>query len=193
MRKDWTLTQEAFDLLLEWLSSDREKAGALYEEIRSRLIKIFQIRGCANAEILSDETINRVTSKLPELIPIYEGDPVRYFYNVANKIHLESISSKRKKEEQLDPEVHARYFGIPQPPEDDAEVPVLYLQQCLNELPKQSRQLVLEYFAVESAKSENRRILAEKAGMNLNILRIKILRLKRKLRACILSKQTVAA
>jgi hypothetical protein len=79
MHKDWFLSQEAFDSLLEWLDSDREQAAMKYEDIRKRLIKIFTGRGCAEAEDLTDETINRVISKLGELGKGFEGDHVRYF------------------------------------------------------------------------------------------------------------------
>src|SRR5262245_44374262 len=39
--KDRSVSREAFDLMLAWLDSDRERAGQKYEEIRYRLIKIF--------------------------------------------------------------------------------------------------------------------------------------------------------
>ena len=67
MNKNWSLSQEAFDALLDWLDSDREQAGIKYEQIRSRLIKIFTGRGCVDPEDLADETINRVTRKLKEI------------------------------------------------------------------------------------------------------------------------------
>jgi hypothetical protein len=46
MNKDWELSQEAFDALLDWLDSDREQAALKYETIRRSLIKIFTGRGC---------------------------------------------------------------------------------------------------------------------------------------------------
>ena len=64
MNKNWLLTKEAFDALLGWLDPNREVAGQKYEVIRRRLITIFSCRGCAEAEDLADETINRVASKL---------------------------------------------------------------------------------------------------------------------------------
>ncbi len=64
MHKEWTLTQAALDSLLAWLDPDRDRAGAKYEAIRTRLIKVFVCRGCPEAEDLADETINRVASKL---------------------------------------------------------------------------------------------------------------------------------
>ena len=41
MKKNWELSQEAFDALLIWLDSDREQAALKYERIRGGLIKIF--------------------------------------------------------------------------------------------------------------------------------------------------------
>ena len=79
MNKNWSLSQEAFDALLDWLDSDREQAGIKYEQIRSRLIKIFTGRGCIGPEDLADETINRVTRKLKEIQNEFTGDRARYF------------------------------------------------------------------------------------------------------------------
>ena len=89
MKKEWVLTQDAFDTLLSWLDSDRDRAGTKYETIRLRLIKSFTCRGCWEAEELADETINRVVSRVPELAGEYRGDPALYFYGVSQRIQLE--------------------------------------------------------------------------------------------------------
>src|SRR5215212_10225203 len=94
MNKNWVLSQECFDALLGWLDSDREQAGIQYEAIRRRLIKIFTGRGCAEAEDLADETINRVASKLEEIKRDFRGERARYFYGVANKVQLEYMRRK---------------------------------------------------------------------------------------------------
>src|ERR1044071_2085308 len=94
MNKDWALSREAFNSLLDWLDPDREQAGIKYEDIRRRLIKIFTGRGCAEAEDLADETINRVTSKLNEIEKDFTGDRTRYFFGVANKVHMEYLRRK---------------------------------------------------------------------------------------------------
>lgn len=188
MKKNWTLTKDGLELLLEWLSVDREKAGIEYERIRKRLIKLYIIRGCVDPEALSDETINRVISKLPEIVPHYEGDPIRYFYGVANKVYQESLSSRRKKEDQLDPTEHRKYFGATGSQPDGESPLTSSLKDCLDALPRESRDIIVEYFAADTRKSEYRRALAEKVGVNLNTLRIKVLRLKKKLEECVSAK-----
>jgi hypothetical protein len=74
------LTKEAFDQLLRWLDSDRDKAASKYERIRLRLIRIFAARGCCDAEDLSDQTINVIVGKIDWLTENYEGEPALYFY-----------------------------------------------------------------------------------------------------------------
>ncbi len=89
MTKKQKLTQDEFDNLLSWLDADRECAGKKYESIRHSLIKIFSWRGCAEAEDLADETINRVGRKAKSLASTYTGDPALYFFGVAKKLLLE--------------------------------------------------------------------------------------------------------
>src|SRR5687767_12009071 len=97
MKKQLETTQEGFDTLLGWLDEDRDQAGMKYEVIRQRLIKIFTCRGCGEPEDLADETITRVTAKIPEVAPHYEGDPILYFFGVARKVHREYLRTQNKR------------------------------------------------------------------------------------------------
>lgn len=175
MKKEWVLTQEAFDALLDWLDPNRDIAAQKYETVRSRLIKIFACRGCLDAEDLADETINRVTSKLPEIQATYTGEPARYFYGVANKIHLEY--TRRKPVPRL-----------PEPKTDceQAELEYACLDRCVAKLPPENRELVLSYYQEEKhAKIEHRKHLAKKLGIAANALRIRAHRIRTALEECV--------
>src|SRR5215468_6789162 len=63
-RQKWSLTQDAFDRLLETLGSDRETAGSRYLEIRRNLVRLFEWRGCPTPDEYADETINRCARKM---------------------------------------------------------------------------------------------------------------------------------
>lgn len=181
MKKDWVLTQEAFDALLGWLDPNREAAALKYETVRLRLIKIFACRGCSEAEDLADETINRVTSKLPEIQPGFEGDPARYFYAVAKKILLEHSRPKATP-------------PLPQQSSDDEESELMYqrLELCLEKLTPGNRELVLGYYQEEKhAKIENRKALAAGLGIAVNALRIRAHRIRAWLQQCV--KQSLQA
>lgn len=175
MNKDWVLTQESFDALLTWLDPNREQAGRKYEDIRLRLIKIFTCRGCAEPEDLADETINRVTKRLKDIAAEFEGERAKYFYGVANKVHLEYLRRK----------------PIPSPPPpppdaDDAERMYSCLEKCLERLPSENRLIVVQYYQEEKkAKIDHRRHLAERLGIALNALRIRAFRIRTLLQGCV--------
>lgn len=175
MNKDWVLSQEAFDALLDWLDSDREQAGIKYEAIRGRLIMIFSGRGCVDAEDLADETINRVTQRLSTIREEFTGDPTRYFFGVANFVYMEYM---RRKPPQ----------PSPFPPSDSDQVELEYrcLEHCIESLSKENRYLLLKYYGPEGrSKIDQRQQLAEELGIALNALRIRAHRIRHGLQKCV--------
>jgi RNA polymerase sigma factor (sigma-70 family) len=177
VKNKWVLTQESFDKLLAWLDADREAAGKKYEEIRFKLIKIFVRRGCTTAEDLSDETINRVTRKILEIGDTYVGDPALYFYGVAHNVYLEHIKKR------------AAPLPLPRPDSPErVEQNYECLQQCINRLPPESRELIIEYYQEEKqAKIKHRKELALRMGVTLNTLRMRAHRIKVTLQDCVLT------
>lgn len=179
--KDWELTEESFDLLLNWLDPQhREAAGEKYETIRRRLITLFESRGCAAAEELADETINRVIRRLPAMRETYSGDPIPYFYTVARNLYLEYL---RK---QANP--------LPQPDEimltkteaDEDEKIFEYLEECLGQLLPQSRELILKYYSEnKQAKIDFRKRLADELKMTARALRLRVHRIRTTLEECL--------
>lgn len=174
-KREWVLTQEAFDHLLDWLNPDREEAGRRYEMLRRKLIKIFSCRGCSVPEDLADETINRVAKKVQEISSTYVGDPAFYFYGVAHNVFLESLRKKP--------------VALPPPATDtstDIEREYECLEQCMQHLSEQNRELVIQYYQEEkSAKIEHRRELAQRLGIALNALRIRAYRIRASLQDCV--------
>lgn len=185
MKKDWELTQEAFDTLLDWLDPDREQAGRKYEAIRLRLIKIFTCRACPEAEFLADETINRVSAKVEEISKTYVGDPALYFYAVAQKVHLEYIRKNRQTPAPVEvtPDVlNTRSVTLV----EDFEPVYRCLERCLEGLPTENRELVVRYYQQEKqAKIDHRKLLATELGIGVNALRIRAHRIRMTLRQCV--------
>lgn len=175
MKKNWVLSQESFDLLLEWLSPDREQAGQRYEEIRTRLIKIYATRGCWEADELADETINRVAKKLAEVKDSFVGDPALYFYSFVNNIYFEYL---RRKPAPVPP-------SMPQMSEED-EDRFNCLEECFEKLDRETRVLVMQYYRGEkSAKINHRKELADELGIAANALRLRAFRARATLLKCI--------
>jgi len=175
MKKKWELSQEAFDALLIWLDSDREQAALKYEKIRGGLIKIFTGRACVEPEDLADETINRVARRLKEIEKDFSGERARYFFGVANKVHLEHL---RRKLPQAMPPSHTDPKRI--------ELECDCLERCIERLTKENRDLLLRYHgAAGNAETELRRALAEELGIAPNALRIRVHRIRQTLKNCV--------
>jgi DNA-directed RNA polymerase specialized sigma24 family protein len=169
-------TNEAFDKLLRWLNADRDKAGEKYEQIRSRLVRIFASRGCFDAEDLADQTINVILVKIDWLNENYEGEPGLYFYGVAKKIFLEQL--KKKPPPPLPP-LNTDTPGI--------ELQSRCLQQCLQqELTPTEQDLVLKYHECDGhERIRLRKELAKQLGISMNALRIRQFNLVGRLRPCV--------
>ena len=165
-------------------SFDRLLTSPEYEKLRGRLIRIFARRGCQFPQDLADETVSRVAEKLHEIAPTYEGDPARYFYGVARNVYLEY--TRRPKTVHLE---ESRSWTH----DDDRdrfrkEEAHACLEHCLEELPRDERSLICEYYRYDkSAKIDHRKKLAEGLGLGLNALRIKAYRIRQRLQLCVMS------
>lgn len=166
-------------MLLEWLDPDRERAGYRYEEIRRKLMKIFTLRGCPNAEDLADVTIDRVIRKISEISHSYSGDPALFFYGVAQHVYSEHLKQK----------------SIPASPISDVaeasnriDVHFECLDRCLEHLSPASRDLITLYYQEEKGRNkvDARKRLAHELGISVNVLRIRIHRIRNALMECMM-------
>ncbi|MGB9181579.1 MAG: sigma-70 family RNA polymerase sigma factor [Pyrinomonadaceae bacterium] len=181
LKKDWTLTQQAFDTLLSRLDDDRTRAGEKYEVIRSKLEKFFEWRGCFSAGDLADETINRVARRLDE------GEDIQnlhsYFYGVARLLFMETLKEQEKARLAVDHLPTSEQVSI----EDEVkEVRIKCFERCLSEMPDETRRMIVEYYQDDrGAKIERRKEIAERMRIPLNALRIRAHRIRAKLEACV--------
>src|SRR5688572_4083361 len=114
-KRDWRLTQQAFDKLLARLDSGQEPAGERYLRARRTLVRYFESRRSRVAEEQADETINRVARRLDEGAEIQNVNA--YLYGVARLVLLEAVED-RERERQALKEVPLRLVR-PDPAERD--------------------------------------------------------------------------
>lgn len=172
------MTADELDALLRFLDPDRERAGDRYEAIRHRLIRLFEWRGCFSAEDLADETINRVARRVSQGLALDKPDPYAYFCGVAHLVHKEAIrreQKERKRDSELPP---------PNPPEDEPDPRLDHLRHCLQLLNAEQQRLVLRYHQ-EDQRIRARKELCQELGIEMNALRIRVHRLRRKIESCI--------
>jgi DNA-directed RNA polymerase specialized sigma24 family protein len=182
-RSGSALTRDAFERLLRWLDADRERAGEQYELIRRKLIKFFECRGSTSAEDDADDVITRVARRIEdgEVIDHRSG----YFYGVARMVLLES--SRRHRPDQLAPDSDpAAPAGADAEERVALDTRLTCLDACLASLASDNRQLVVTYYQGDHAvRIRQRRLLAERHGLPMNALRIRVHRLRTTLEACV--------
>jgi len=180
-RRKWALTQEAFDRLLTSFAEDRDTAAEKYLEVRRNLVRFFEWRGCPFPEDHADETINRVARRLAEGERI--GNPSGYCVGVARMLLLE-INKERAREQQALSEMASAPVAYSDASESEGHIECL--RSCLQNLPSDSRELIIEYYQGEKgAKIKHRKRLVERLGIPVNTLRMRALRLREKIQACV--------
>ena len=170
------VTREKFEKFLEWLNPDLDAAGEEYERLRFRLCTFFSQRQCRFADELADETINRVILKSSEE---QIENKIAYCYGVARNVYRESLRSERT---HLDIDEVVIAAKAPEEQSFSSEC----LDKCLEKLPPDSRNLLLEYFSeAKLAKIELHRRISERLEMTQTALRMQVMRAKQKLKVCV--------
>jgi len=186
MPKQQIPTKEKFGDLMIWLGSNAEDPGGKYEHIRQTLVKLFIWNGYWDAEDLADEAIDRVMRKIPKITIDYSGDPALYFYGVAKKILQERRRQDNlRRESQLESRLpadnnHQADYS------DESDQKFECLAKCIQKLPPESRELIINYYQHEKrAKIDFRKQIAEKMDIDVESLRLKVFRIRGSLHKCI--------
>jgi len=181
MARNSAIASESFEEILTWLNPDREVAGEMYVQLRLDLTRIFVWRKCSDPEGLTDEVFDRVARKVHVVRQNYEGDPRLYFRAVANNLAKETF----KKMGTLIP---LEGVDLPNQPETSADDEYIEdcLQRCLRKLSRETRHLILAYYAKEKqAKIDHRQKLAQSLDIPIETLRVKAYRIRESLEGCI--------
>jgi DNA-directed RNA polymerase specialized sigma24 family protein len=180
-KSEWALTEEAFAKFLAELDPDPQRAGEKYESLRLMLVKFFDWRGAHFPEECADETFNRIARKIDsgEII----RDLTSYCHGIARLVFLETLKQPDQKKVSLD---ELTMLASPGVEAEEKNVRQRCFEECLGELPAESRQLILEYYKDEKrGKIDNRLALAERLDIPLNALRSRAQRVRNKLEQCV--------
>jgi len=145
--------------------------------LRFRLVTFFAQRNSRFAEDLADETINRVCLKIgAEIVE----NKLAFVYGFAKNVCLESLR-KEKNHLNID-EINV----AAKEREEETDFSHRYLDKCLSELSAENRSLILDYFSEEKqAKIDLHKTLSESLKTTQTALRMRVVRIKQKLKACL--------
>jgi DNA-directed RNA polymerase specialized sigma24 family protein len=187
------LTTESFAKLLACLDTDRERAGEAYENLRRTLIRFFEWRGAPFPEEHADEALNRLAKRLGEGIEVRNIGG--YCYEVARLIFLEAVKGPDSKRASLDSIDSKASVDDNIDAATEKELRLTCLDQCLQALPSESADLILDYYRYGNrAQIDQRKALAKRLGLRRDALANRLQRLRDKLEQCVSSclKQTSA-
>jgi DNA-directed RNA polymerase specialized sigma24 family protein len=176
-KKDWELTQAAFDRLLERLDTDRDEAGKRYEELRRKLVGLLRFWGSRYPEEGADEAITRTARK------IVEGETIEnlnaYVIQIARFTYLEQV--KKEAGERAAVPVSPLEQPHAVDPVQEKQRAACY-QECLNRLSTPDRELIFAYY--QGSAVPDRENLAMQRGMLLSSLRVITFRIRKRLKDC---------
>ena len=179
------ITQTGFDKFLTTLDADREQAGAKYESLRGRLVKFFEWRNCDAAQELTDIVFDRVIKK------IAEGEQIQnigaYSATVAQFVFKEDCRRRERHFESIEdvPETHYLLKKTEFIEEETDDLQMNCLEKCLAKFSAENRRLIVAYHDTdERTMIATRKRVADEMEISLNVLRIRVCRLKAKLEEC---------
>jgi DNA-directed RNA polymerase specialized sigma24 family protein len=179
----WAPTPQSFEKLLAAFDSDREEAGEIYENVRVKLLRYFERYGITDTDRYVDITLDRVMRRLDEGEVV--ANIMAFIYAVASYVRMEAWNEQKQ---LRDAEVEIKKdFDQRQQEDVVAESPrQLCLDRCLNDLPVETRILIIDYYSAErSAKIKLRRQMAKSLGVEMNALRIRAHRIRLGLETCV--------
>jgi RNA polymerase sigma factor (sigma-70 family) len=166
-------------MLLARLHPEREAAGYVYEQIRAGLIRFFERRGCASADALADETLDRVVKGLEGGKEIEH--PRRYCFGVARLV-ARQWSRRLEREQRALEGFAAQVRHEASEDEGEAERKLARLNEALSELAPGERELILTYYRCAPHNGvAARKELAARLNIPPNALRIRAHRIRAKL------------
>ncbi len=168
------LNQRALESLLRHLDSDPKTAALKYEEVLNKLLKFFVCNRCLEPEDLADKVIDVAARKAKEG-SIQRMDA--FLLQVARFVLWEHRRKLARR--PLEP-----IFGE-LPSESDREVAFHCLEQCVQALSPDSRELILKYYGAEGSRPRVHAQLAQELGINLGTLRTRACRIRAELQRCV--------
>lgn len=166
------------DHLASLLTALGPTAADRYEQLRWRLVRLFQWERCTDPETLADEALDRLARRLAESEPVERIES--YLFGIARLLLREEAARSIRERTKL-AEFARAHVRLSLPAADDLAE---RLNHCVAKLEPDQRRLLLTYY-----QDKQREKLAESLGLQMNALRNRALRLREKLEKCVMSGQ----
>jgi DNA-directed RNA polymerase specialized sigma24 family protein len=180
------LSRRGFTRLLEWLDGGVDSNGQTYLEMRRRLTSYFVRRGRPFADDLADETLSRISRTLEQDDTITVTPQARFCYVIARFVLLEDVrrEQRQQRRDQSSRAGTGAWNGgraeLLQAESGAAlQRHLERLDQCLQLLAPEQRDLIVEYYRdTGQGKIARRRDMAKWRGISVNALCLRASRIR---------------
>jgi DNA-directed RNA polymerase specialized sigma24 family protein len=171
--RDWRLSTESFELLLKQLHPDRDEAARRYVSLYDKLVRYFEWRGSNMSGLYADETMDRIARRIEQgaTITNFQG----FMFGVARRVVIEALKEREKEQKLLN------HLSQSEPchPCSHREYLMARIDASLLMIPPTGRRLLIAYYSTGDDKNMKlRRELAQREGISLNALRVRVHRLR---------------
>jgi len=176
-----TVSSEALERFLEFLSPDPDEAGHLYTLLHKKLVGFFSMKGVADPYGAADETIDRAVLKIADNTPV--SDVNNFCLGIARYIVKERLRYTQRENSSFINFIN----NLPTVPVEEIERFYGVLRYCFEKLTVPDQELLVAYCQVfrGRARAECRRQLAESMGLSVLALRMRVTRLRSVLTDCV--------
>ncbi len=184
MKEQSVLNQKDLDALLAIFSNDREEAGKAYEDLHKGLVRYFASKGCSDPFDLADETLSRVAAKASTFDRSLNIKASSFVYGFASRVFLEYIRAPERRAVEFETAMHPRTYGLDEPNENESAINCL--DECLSKYPADERAMIISYYSREKKeKIEFRKRMARNLGVTMEVLHMRVHRMRAALKTCV--------
>jgi len=175
------LNQEDLALFLKLLSPDPEASGRRYTSLHQKLTAFFTMKGVSDPISAADETIDRAVSKIGGGAVVPDVD--KYCLGIARNLAKERYRASGRENSAFREFIQDLSHSCAEQVERIYKI----LKPCFEQLAIEEQQLLLAYCqkAMDRARSEQRRELAETMNITAQALRVRVTRLRARLTDCV--------
>ncbi|HEY9404760.1 MAG TPA: hypothetical protein VIQ24_19040 [Pyrinomonadaceae bacterium] len=171
------MSHEDFAKFQESLSPVKGEAAQLYIRLHKKLVGFFGMKGISDSTGAADETIDRAVQRLAGGADV--PDMEKYCLGIARNVAKEWWRRERREEV-----VFRRFIDtLADDPSEEVDRIEHILKPCFERLKVEEQKLLVSYCSVpeDMSSSEYRHQLADRLGITVRALRIKVSRLRDRL------------
>jgi DNA-directed RNA polymerase specialized sigma24 family protein len=174
------LQSSEFEALIQALGATPELAAPAYQQLHTRLVRLFRLNNASDPESLADEALDRLARRIVANEAGQLSSPQAFAVGIARHLLQEDARQQQRAEVTAN-----TWTSLSPDGREEEEDRLDALDRCLDRMRPEQAELLRSYYRwTGKAKIEHHRQLAQSLGLNLNALRTRLMRARAVLERC---------